>query len=183
MQAENNKLSSFNIALFPENKQFISDSIKLAQNNFANQAKEYLLGDNAWPHITLCQFAVEPGQLPIIWSTVNALALQPLSIRLSQFYIWLYENHYWVGLATMREPELISLQLAIYEALTNLGIKGKQMPSTYFPHVTWARCSGEKPPIISVLPSTEFWLPPHLFKLSLGESNPFGVYRKRLFPE
>ncbi len=173
---------SFNLALFPESKQFIDETIKLAQNNFASQSQEYLLGDNAWPHITLCQFSAEPSRLNEIWTAVSPLATKPLSIRLSQFYIWLYENAYWMGLGTMREPELISLQFAVYETLNTLGITANQKPSNYFPHITWARCGGDKPPTISILPNPEFWFQSHSFALSLGQSSPYGVYQKRLLP-
>lgn len=103
-------------------------------------------------------------------------------MRLGPFYILLYEGNYWVGLGTIRESELLTLHLAINEILNSLGIKSNQPHSTYFPHITWARCSGEKPPVIKVLPTQKFWSSPHTFTLSLGASSPYGVYRKRLFP-
>ncbi len=178
----NEQTARFNIALIPENKHFIAHNIKLAQDNFASQAQEYLLGDNAWPHITLCQFEANPDRLPEIWSAVMPLASKPLSIHLGPFYILLYEGYYWVGLSTRREPELIALQLAVNEVLNSFGIKSNQPHSNYFPHITWARCNTETPPAIRVLPTAEFWSSPNLFALSLGKSSPYGIYRKRLFP-
>jgi 2'-5' RNA ligase len=174
------KVESFNIALFAVDKQVIDENIRLAQENFSSQAEEYLLGNNAWPHITLSQFTAESNRLPEIWSVISQLNSKPLSINLSQFYIWLYEEKYWVGLGIMRHPELIALQLAVFEALAHLGIEGLQKPSTYFPHITWARCSSNKPPLIKILPTQEFWTKAHLFKLSIGQSSPYGIYRKLL---
>ena len=175
--------TAFNIALFPQDKQFIADCIKLAQDNFDSQAEEYLLGENALPHITLCQFSAAPSHLAEIWSIISPLVSKSLSIRLTQIYILPYEGAYWLGLATAREPELISLQLSVYESLANLGIKSNQSHSSYFPHITWARCSGNKPPELTVMPAEKFWSTPQLFNLSIGESSPYGVYRKRLFPK
>lgn len=176
-------IKTFNIALFPVEKQIIDEHIRLAQENFSDQAQEYLLGNNAWPHITLSQFKSDSSRLLEVWSSVSQLISEPLSIHLSQFYIWLYEENYWVGLGTKREPALIALQIEVYEQLASLGITGLQKPSTYFPHITWARLGSKNPPIIKVLPNAEFWQKPHLFRLTMGESSPYGIYRQRLLPK
>ena len=74
MSEANDESQPFNLALFPEEKQFIVQCIKLAQENFATQAEEYLLGDDAWQRITLCQFEADPSRLAEIWAAVAPLA-------------------------------------------------------------------------------------------------------------
>jgi 2'-5' RNA ligase len=167
--------------LLPVDKNFADQNIKFAQTNFAIQAKEYLLGEHAFPHITLCQFEEDPNRIHEIWSALSSLSNKTLSIKLGPFYVLLHENAYWAGLGTERLPELINLQLSVNEILNTLQIKSKQPHSTYFPHITWARCTDTKPPEIKILPNAEFWNQSYSFVLSIGQSSPYGVYRKILF--
>ena len=46
MSEANDESQPFNLALFPEEKQFIAQCIKLAQGSFSLQTEEYLLGDD-----------------------------------------------------------------------------------------------------------------------------------------
>lgn len=183
MQAEELlKTQRFNIALLPANKEFIAENIRLAQENFADQADQYLLGENAWPHITLCQFDSEQEKVSDIWTAVKHLLVEPISINLGPFYISLDEDIYWVGLATLRTHELFSLQLAVNEVLNGFGIKSRTPHSTYFPHITWARCPAVKIPQLKTLPQFNWWQASYEFYLSLGATSEYGVYLERLFP-
>ncbi len=184
---ESNKeeIKSFNIALFPESEQFISDCIKLAQNNFSAEADGYLLGDNAWPHITLCQFESKFTKVEAVWDSLITIQPQSLSIGFDHFYIRpgrdKHINKYWLGIAVTGEEQLTLLQTIIYNKLNELGIEGENIPSNYFPHLTLARCIGNRIPIISTLPPKEFWLSSYIFRLSIGQSSSYGVYSKQLF--
>jgi len=184
-------MQTFNIALFPQDKQLIDQCIKLAQSNFSVQAEEYLLGDNASPHITLCQFDTAPSRIEEVWSSVASLQSKPLAVKFDHIHIWPGRNDhigkYWLGLAVNKEEPLMALQLAVYEKLMSLKVMDPSpdshyFRSNYFPHLTWARCNGSKPLGMPVLPSPEFWTRSYLFSLSLGESGTNGMYRKQLFP-
>jgi len=174
----------FNIALFPNSADCVNTCVELAQANLVEWADEYLLSKNAWPHITLCQFQAASQKLSDIWSSVRLLQSGLLSLRFHHIYIWPgMEEHlgrYWVGLAVVPEASLIRLQKAVYDHLLDLGIRSETAFTTYFPHLTWARCRGNKP-TISTMPMQDFWERTYSFSLSLGRSDKNGVYHERLF--
>jgi len=175
----------FNIALFPEDENLVSTCIQLAQTNLKDQSSEYLLGENAWPHVTLCEFISEQGQLAKIWSSIESMQTEPLLLNFEYIYILpghgIHSGKTWVGLAVAKPAELVKLQKSIYEKLLQLGIEGATKIETYFPHLTWARCDGNKPITISAMPPQELWQKQHAFNLSIGLSDMNGAYHERLF--
>ena len=48
-----------NVALVPADKKFMRSCIQLAQANLKDQSSQYLLGESALPHVTLCEFVSE----------------------------------------------------------------------------------------------------------------------------
>lgn len=174
----------FNLALFPDDEQLMRACIDLAQANFADQASEYLLGEQAWPHITLCQFEAEVEKLSTIWTAVEDLQVPEVNFR--HIYVMpglqLHEGKYWVGLAVDQTRALLDLQKTVYRNLKDCQIQSTTDPESYFPHLTWARCHGNKPVYITSLPPKELWQDRHLFSLSLGRSDRNGVYQERLYP-
>jgi 2'-5' RNA ligase len=176
----------YNIALFPEDRQLIDDCVHFAQSNCADSAEQYLLGESAWPHITLCQFQAAPALSTEVWSKVVEFESDPVSIQFQQIYIMaarpeIYVEKYYVGLSVKPSPRLIKLQVDVFEQLLTLGINSLTSTENYFPHLTWALCHGQKPTITHV-PPEKLWQEPHLFRVSLGRSDEHGVYHERLFP-
>ena len=180
--------SYFNIALFAESEELIGICTDLARSNLAGQADGYLLGEDAWPHITLCQFSLNESQIPSVWSQIENLQTTPLKIRFSHIYIlpgvMEHTGKRWVGLAVAPHPQLSTLQKTIYDKLLSQNIQSTTAPGIYFPHLTWARTDGKSPLSMTSFPAQNFWHENHSFSLSLGrtDENNFGIYRERLLP-
>ena len=170
-----------------------------------DQASEYLLGENAHPHVTLCQFQANEEQLESIWSAVEKLDfkaaiegtqeldfgldsnLKALKLCFHHFYIkpgfHFHKDKYWLGLAMSASPELLALQKALHTLLAQMDIESPTLPQSYFPHLTLARCHTAdytNPPQIRVLPALDMWQQDFVFQVSLGRSNEYGVYLERL---
>ncbi len=185
--------SHFNLALYPQDAHLVSDCVALAQANFKEQASEYLLGENAHPHVTLCQFQANEEQLESIWSEVEKLELElnlkALTLRFHHFYIkpgfHFHKDKYWLGLAMSATAELMALQKALHTLLAQMNIESPTIPQSYFPHLTLARCHTldyANPPQIKALPALDIWQQDFVFQVSLGRSNEYGVYLERLMP-
>jgi hypothetical protein len=175
----------YNIALFPEDQQLIDDCVHFAQSNCTDSADHYLLGDNAWPHITLCQFRAPAAVPQEVWNTVTALKPEPMPLKFHHIYIMaarreIYVDKYYVGLAVDPSAQLIKLQVAVFEQLLSVGINSLTAIDNYFPHLTWALCH-EKKPAITHFPPEKFWQESYLFRVSLGRSDEHGVYHECLF--
>lgn len=183
--------SHFNLALYPQDAKLASACVELAQANFQYQASEYLLGENAHPHVTLCQFQASEDQMESIWSEVEKLGLEAelLALRFHHFYIkpgfQFHQNNYWLGLAMSATAELMALQNALHTLLTQMNIESPTLPQSYFPHLTLARCHSSdyaNPPQLTVLPALDIWQEDFAFQVTLGRSNEYGVYLERLMP-
>lgn len=181
-------MAHFNVALFPEDETFAQTCVDLARENLLDQASEYLLGDGALPHITLCQFETkgELVELQTLWLAIQSLQSVPISLKLEHLYIRpgteIHENNYWVGFAIEKTEALNALQNSVYKQLAHVGIEGKTLPQSYFPHLTWARCNYADPPILTSIPPKNFWKDDYLFAMSLGRSDQNGVYHERIYP-
>jgi len=176
-----NETADFNLALISDDESLVRTCIEVAQTNLAQSASEYLLGDSALPHVTLCQFQTTSEKLSVIWSAVCKMHLDRILVRFNHIYISAHKGKHWVGLSVEGNDELSKLQQTIFETLGELGIAGTTLPQTYFPHLTWAQCDKTKTINISVIPSAEFWQKEYSFRLSLGRSDPNGVYHEVLF--
>lgn len=196
--------SHLNLALYPQDARLASACVALAQANFKDQASEYLLGENAHPHVTLCQFLATEGHLESIWSAVEKLDLEgareldlgsnssrkALKLRFHHFYIkpgfHFHKDKYWLGLAISATAELMALQKALHTLLAQMNIESPTLPQSYFPHLTLARyhtADYDHPPQLKVLPALDIWQQDFVFQISLGRSNEYGVYLERLMPE
>ena len=177
--------TSFNIALWPDDESLLQECIRLAQLNCSEIADQYLIGDHACPHVTLCQINAETDELENIWAAIQSVHPKQLSLSFNQFYIKPGQNelegYYWVGVGVRRAAEIINLQKTIYDQLLSLNLESRNKPLGYTPHLTWARCKGDSPQPIKYFPSNEFWSKSYTFSLSLGRSDKHGVYHERLF--
>ena len=176
-------LSHFNIALFLENPEAQKTQLALAQSNCKKAADQYLLGKDAWPHVTLCQIEVQEEAIKSIWDELSPLLTQGIDLNFHHLYILPgtgeHLGFHWVGLAIARDRELIQLQSKMHETLLSKKIESRTTPSSYFPHLTWARCKGEQIQITHC-PDEEIWQKPERFCLSIGRSDNLGIFRERL---
>jgi 2'-5' RNA ligase len=183
-------LDYYNIALYPCSEKLIDDCVQFARENFADTVEQYLLGtdaqgDRAHPHITLCQMQWQRQDLESVWSKISNLCAEPVPVQFHHIYIMpasRNHNQYYVGLAPLANSRLIELQTAVFETLSVLGITSLTAIENYFPHLTWALCHGQEPSI-KKFPQAKFWQETYLFMLTLGRSDPHGVYHERLLPK
>lgn len=177
-------LSYFNLALMPRSKSLVESVIMLASANFAGQASAYILGANALPHVTLCQFKTDPETL----DTVLA-ALEPVvtDLQFTGIYIRpgakIHQGKYWAGLYVRMEPSLLDLQKQMTKVLKRFDLICLTDSASYVPHLTWARLHVDKPIAFTVLPDQDLFTQTYKFDLTVGESNELGMYSKQLWPE
>ncbi|HEY9715292.1 MAG TPA: 2'-5' RNA ligase family protein [Chroococcales cyanobacterium] len=175
-------LNYYNMALYPDDPELIQTLVTLAAANLTDQADGYLLGEKAWPHVTLCQFQSEAGNLESIWWKVRSFVVP--TVRFSQLYVKpgtkRHDGYIWVGLEVRQTPELSQLQKNVFAQLALETVDGLTRPDSYHPHLTLGRCRAERPLTISLFPALQFWQREYLFHISIGLSDENGVYQKQL---
>jgi len=174
----------YNVALYPCDGSFLKACVDIAQANLKEVADEYLLGNNACPHVTLCQFAAEADELEKIWQLIVPAWKGPLSVKFEHVYVLpgegMHKGFTWVGMSALADSAIIILQGTIYELLFSVGIESSTKMDTYFPHLTWARCRGSEVLCVPV-PKTELFDLPQGFELTIGVANANGAYQERLY--
>lgn len=170
----------FNLALVPESDEFAELCLRLARANCTERADNYLLGDNALPHVTVCQFEAYETDLGSIWARVHNLHSSPIELGFRHIYVQYGKAELrglcWVGLAVRPEPSILELQSNVFDRLLDLGVESRNTPANYFPHLTFARCNLNQPITISEPPPEDVWLSRYSFRLTIGHSDEHGRY-------
>ncbi|HEY9733041.1 MAG TPA: hypothetical protein V6C89_14075 [Drouetiella sp.] len=180
-------MTNYNLALVTTDKVFNQKCIELAQTNLQSISNQYLLGIGAQPHVTLCQYTsdVSPEK---VWLSVSEYHGARFPVKFDHVYVrpgkGEHAGFYWVGLAIQDNQSTLSrLQQVMSDKLATLGIATETESSSYFPHLTWARCLSEHPIAFTRLPNLDLWSPACDFQLSIGLSNANGVYQRCLRTE
>lgn len=175
----------FNIALRPSSPALARQTIALAEAGFSSQAEGYLLGRDAWPHITLCQFrGPEPDAwIDKIWSE---LGLATLDLQFAGYYLresGKDENCQWVGLELKGDPALLDLQRRAHDLVKSLKLEViTGTGEDYFPHLTFARLGpGANKVALTRLPA-ELLHHRNPFYLTIGKAGPLGTYTSQILP-
>lgn len=175
----------FNLALYPLDDELSTLCTKFAQDNFAGRASEYLLGNDALAHVTLCQFEAEPEIIADVWKTISPCCLEPIALNFQHVYLkvgeGMHEGYFWVGLPVSGTEELSALQKTVYDGLAALGINAKTLPASYSPHLTLARLPNSESVALRGAPPRVVFAQSHPFVLSLGRSEAVGIYRECLY--
>jgi 2'-5' RNA ligase len=176
----------FNIALYPQSDSLTRYLVELAQINLSGKSDKYLLGDVAYPHITLCQFICAPELINEVWDVCAKLYAGPVSIYFSHMYIKagsapLHQGKNWIGLSVAPTADLSDLQKSVFKGLKKLDIESPTDPLKYFPHLTLGRLDQASAVTISPVPDCSFWQTTYQFDISLGRSDEYGVYLERLY--
>ena len=169
----------YNIALLPTD-QPIGDLFIRQASIFLSNADGYCLGQNAEPHMTLCQFEGEDQDLEDLWRNISMLTI-PTSVKTGVFNIrtgtGIHEGYNWIENTLPKDPVLIDTQRAIYNLIRQTPYKPTTNPDLYSPHFTYCRILARKftddifrdfslPEIISV-------------KIALGQSTKNGEWQLR----
>src|ERR1700691_3406644 len=109
----NEKLTRFNIALLPSAPALSAECTDLARRYLGQYADGYLLGDQALPHITLCQFSAISKDLKQIAPWLTRLESEHLLLNFHHVYLWSHQEPgtgfvwIWAGLA-ISQSKLLS---------------------------------------------------------------------------
>ncbi len=179
-------MQRYNIALLPTDAGLAEYCVAFAQQNFRAQQDGYLLGNNAVPHVTLCQFHAEEPALAALWPKLRVMNAGHLcSLQFSGVYFSPGRNEHsgmsWAGFAVAVQDELSALQGAVHDAVTGQGLIARTAKGVdYFPHLTLARLDVLAIPALQSWPDQDFWDQSYGFGLSLGLSDENGVYQQCL---
>jgi len=171
----------YNIALLPENPVVTEELAAYAQTHLAPLAEEYLLGEDALAHVTLCQFyaaddatarAVFAGCTALHALTLvnHALCLAPVGGN--------YAGAFWCNLAVASTSELLAMQRACHAQVAELGGIPLTPPEGYVPHFTLA--SMREWPATLPPPTGGMLNQPMRMRPCLGRSSERGVFLARL---
>jgi 2'-5' RNA ligase len=176
----------YNIALYPQSNELALSLVVLAQTNLSGKSDKYLLGEVAYPHITLCQFICTAERINEVWAACEDLGSEPVSIGFSHIYVKagvgpLHQGKNWVGICIKPTAPLMDLQKSVFARLEKLGINSPTDPLKYFPHLTLGRLDQACAVTISQMPESSLWQTSYQFHVSLGWSDEYGVYMERLY--
>lgn len=170
----------YNIGLLPDE---VTSTLLIENANLLRpHTNGYLLGDNALPHVTLCQFTADEAQLTSIKSALDTLQ-KNISVRTLNQEIrtgtGLHQGFDWVQTAIESMPELWTLQKDVFELIIKHQADALNHPDTYEPHITYGRvankmCDNSVLSLFKDLPDTL-----HL-TLGLGRSTPNGEWTKNV---
>lgn len=137
-------LQRYNIALLPTNIDIHNTLIAIAQDYFKEVQDQYLLGNNALPHVTLCQFYAE-SESTAINAAQGFLAMKYAApeIHINCFQIragtLINAGTYIAEYNVTKDPALMDLQKKCADYLDSVGIANKTPCVSYSPHFTLAR--------------------------------------------
>ena len=163
----------YNIALIPSahSARFVS----LAQR-FSEIAASYRICDNSLsiPHVTLCHFRAEAGDIKTIWQRLGKSVTQPsIELTFDQISCQTIHEINWIALIPDHLPELMRLHHLAAALVDNLlGTVGKD----YDPHLTLINTyHADFKAIAQAMPFTPI---NDSFVIAVGESDDVGQLTK-----
>ncbi len=144
----------------------------------------YVLGENSYPHVTICQFEAEETNIDSIWKSV--LPIEPHFKVNPVRYYWspkiVGNGFYYTGLEVLCSDDLYVFHKKVISALNPVeatNVIGHQ----FFPHFTLGCCQlGDVPPDFLPL-NDDIWTQDIEVKLALGESGPEYQFKKILYEQ
>lgn len=121
-------MNHYNIALVPKK---MSDKVVQCAQQFAEIADQYILGKQSLPHVTLCQFVIEPEFIEQIWQQANKLIpQQTIELTFNELSCITFDNQiFWTSLMPNHREWLTDL----HEKTAKMLMKA---PKRYDPHMT-----------------------------------------------
>ena len=165
--------NKYNLALSPTSQNL---EITRITQQFGQYADQYLLGNNALAHVTLCHFEAEPDELETIWQRAEK-QIYPKFIPLRFIEVSRHpaKGFHWVSLIPDHTEELWELHR---QSLQVLGIPVKVW---FDPHMTLFNSIDEQQETaISTFEKSFSGLEDN-FVLTLGTSGFAGQFKKILF--
>jgi len=176
---KNNMMQRFNLALLPvDGEKFQPLFSSIAQKYFSECADDYILGDGALAHITLCQFDAH-SELDArsyfkkwAWGDQLSLSLDSFNRRTGSGE---HSGRYWVEFLIQKCDALIILQKQCAAQLAHHSVQNLTPVDGYSPHITLARIDKAFDGIVEVP-----FKAPILFRLALGYSTGNGLFQREI---
>lgn len=179
-------LPRYNVALLPTASHFQNVFADMAHAHFGVVQKDYLLGPEAFAHITLCQFrAQDEAEALEAFSSLPhqddfRISLNPQAVLRAGTDQ--HKGFFWVEFPVEKSPELAALQRAYATHLAARGIETLTSSRRYAPHLTLARIpdtfSGALPTLQTNGAPFELSVRP-----SVGTSTETGAFERTLSPK
>lgn len=171
-------MKRFNIAYMLTNKAHNDFCVDLAQSHFKDVQDKYLLGHQALPHVTLCQFYAESNEraVRIYKSFAPAVSIENLIIEKCQVRSGTLVNagKFIVELKVQANSALSNLQKLLFEHIEQSGGRALTPIQTYSPHITLARI--HTMPMLLPAEAPDAQIVQISVRLSLGASTEEGVF-------
>lgn len=151
--------------------------IELANIFFKENSQGYLLGQNSFPHITLCQFMSDRSILPFIIVELEKVDRNPPIHLTGLRFSNKYNSNLWAAsLSVERTSALMNLLQCVVDILYHHNLVPlNPTEDLYTHHLTLAGVNG-----IQVKNFSKDIFMDDLFNLALGESDELGQFTKIL---
>lgn len=174
----------YNVALIPVEPSAAASFTAIAQENFSTYSDGYILGPDALPHVTLCQFRCMEEQLETIWNEIITSEFQLNHIvQFDGMYMNPGRDHHdciWSGLSIRHSVELVNMQARIHSLLVERQLATLTTTGgSYFPHLTLARVRSVDG--LFKYPNRGIFEESYMFRGSIGLSDNLGVYRQVVY--
>lgn len=121
-------MKKYNIAFIP--KKISKDVINLVQTEDV-VSKEYLIGENSIPHVTVCQFYLDEDKLNDVVGSIEANVISSIELRFKKYsHITFNDRDYWISLLPDYNEELME----VYQTIINYVKPIRE--DVYDPHLT-----------------------------------------------
>jgi 2'-5' RNA ligase len=167
------KKHKYNLVYIPTSK---NHEITALAQQFSAYADQYLLGNQALPHVTLCQFEAMEQDLEKIWLRADKMIpTKALNLRFETFSDIHKNNFFWVSLIPDHGKELHELHQA---ALNVLEIKHDVW---FDPHMTLFNSTSENFAATLAKCRLSYTTISDNFILALGTSGFAGQFKEVIF--
>lgn len=122
-------MKKYCIALLPEEN---SDNFIALTESFAEVKKDYALGPNSFPHVTIAQFYTEENSLDELWNEIERnIDSIVLNLTFNTFSCITFDNmNFWISLLPTETEMLHELNSALNKILNT------KLTRPYDPHLT-----------------------------------------------
>lgn len=144
--------------------------VNLAQDFFGKFADGYLLAENVFPHLTLCQLYLETKeQRNQIAHKIRAMPSSLTEIQLTGFHYRYAGDFFWCEFIADKNSDLQNKLKSVEKLLNDARLRPiNKVGSKYHPHVTLAR-------IRSNTPFPKIYIPDYFFNTSFQTNLTFGI--------
>jgi hypothetical protein len=174
----------FNIALLPCDDAHQQVFARLAQSYFAEPLHDYLLGDHALAHVTLCQFRAPDskaaGDAFASWISHDNPDRDSALLSIAYFQYKLRDPYpfYWAELLIQASSALQNLQQRCSDHLRSIAIEVLTQREPFSPHITLACTADQSVDVNAVTQAAP--QEPIPFRLGVGQSSEYGVFIREL---